>query len=108
MESRWRRGGDELCHRCLSAAAVWSTVGLRIRSIIGSRGECAALTRRCPGRAGVGSEEREKNKDSVFTNRAGRRKQCTVHADTQTPVNPRSACFLARAHTSSQASSATT
>jgi len=67
MESRWRRGGDELCHRCLSAAAVWSTVGLRIRSIIGSRGECAALTRRCAGRAGVGSAgERKKQRFRVY------------------------------------------
>jgi len=48
MEDRWRGAEDELCHRCLSAAAVCLTVGLRIRSIVGSRGECAALTRQCP------------------------------------------------------------
>ena len=47
---------DELCHRCLSAAAVCLTVGLRIRSIVGSRGECAALTRQ---RRGDGETERE-------------------------------------------------
>ena len=43
MEDRWRRAEDELCHRCLSAAAVCLTVGLRIRSIVRSRGECAAF-----------------------------------------------------------------
>ena len=67
MEGRWKRVGDELCHRCLSAAAVCLTVGLRIGSIVGSRVECAALRRQCPkasvrlAREMHGEREREKN-----------------------------------------------
>ena len=48
MEDGWKRAEDEVCHRCLTAAAVYYTVGLRIRSIIRSRGECAASTRPFP------------------------------------------------------------
>jgi len=64
MEDRWRRAEDELCHRCLSAAAVCLTVGLRIRSIVGSRGECAALTRQCPQASDL--PERSEREKRVF------------------------------------------
>ena len=74
MEDRWRRAEDGLCHRCLSAAAVCLKVGLRIRSIVGSRVECAALTRQCPKVSDspeVISGKGAREKRFLFTNRAG-------------------------------------
>ena len=66
----WLRGKDELCHRCLSTAAVCLTVGLRIRSIDGSRGECAALTAALSEMVHEWIR-REKKTGFLFTNRAG-------------------------------------
>jgi len=74
-EGGWKRREDELCHRCLSSAAVCLTVGLRIRSIIGPREECAALTRQYPRESTITTrrEKSEKKKHScLFTNRAGK------------------------------------
>ena len=56
-EDGWRRVEDKLCHRCLSAAAVCLTVGLRIRSIVGSRGECAAFEAAVSGIGGEGGKK---------------------------------------------------
>lgn len=58
-EGGWKRREDELCHRCLSSAAVCLTVGLRIRSIIGSREECAALTRQHPRESTITTRKRK-------------------------------------------------
>lgn len=71
--------------------------GLRIRSIVGSRGECAAFDAaasemvnvddRLPGR---GESEKRKQFFFSFTNRAGtaqkRGKQYTVYEHTLTPI----------------------
>ena len=65
-EGGWKRREDELCHRCLSSAAVCLTVGLRIRSIIGPREECAALTRQYPRESTITTRREESERKKTF------------------------------------------
>jgi len=75
MEDGWKRTEDELCHRCLTAAAVYSTVGLRIKSIVRSREKCAALTRPCPRWVDDHHEGEEEENSFVYKSCRERRKK---------------------------------